>query len=305
MVKCATLGTSFFSTLGRSPVPASPKHRNSAEFRIRLYSTSSALDQDEESFEFEHRGKTRRLRIHDYADLYRIPGLYEALVYDKLECNSPTRIAELIDSVLIDWPHDPSDLRVLDLGAGNGIMAEKLRRIGVGHIIGLDLLPEAAMAAQRDRPNVYDDFVVADLTALPDNDRERLEEARLDCLVTVAALGFGDIPPEAFATAFNLISTQGWLAMTIKEGFLDPNVDDSGFARLVRQLIDEGIIEIQAHQRYCHRISIDGEQLFYLAVIARKMADIPNGGITQNHNRNGVVTTVRGTDPASLILSKS
>ena len=283
----------------------SSAHLDTPKFRIRFRSTTSALNQDEESFEFEHLGETRQLRIHDYADLYQVPGLYEALVYDKLECNSPTRIAELIDSVLIDWPHDPADLRVLDLGAGNGIMAEELRRIGVGHIIGLDLLPEAAMAAQRDRPGVYDDFVVADLTSLPDHDRERLEEARLDCLVTVATLGFGDIPPEAFATAFNLISTQGWLAMTIKERFLDPKVDDTGFARLIRRLIDEGIIEIQAHQRYCHRISIDGEQLFYLAVIARKMADIPNRSIDQNHKRNGVVTTVRRTDPASLILSKS
>ncbi len=176
-------------------MPASLDQVDAAEFHIRFHSTSSALDQDEESFEFEHRGKTRRLRIHDYADLYQVPGLYEALVYDKLECSSPTRIAELIDSILIDWPHDPSDLRVLDLGAGNGIMAEKLRRIGVGHIIGLDLLPEAALAARRDRPGVYDDYVVVDLTALPDHDRQRLEEARLDCLVTVAALGFGAFKP--------------------------------------------------------------------------------------------------------------
>ncbi len=241
------------------------------EIRIRFCSTSSAVDQDEESFEFEHQGQTHRLRIHDYADLYQVPGLHEALVYDKLECNSPTRIADLIDSVLIDWPHDPSDLRVLDLGAGNGIMAEKLRRISVGHIVGLDLLPEAEMAAQRDRPGVYDDYVVADLTALPDHARDHLEDARLNCLVTVAALGFGD----------------------------------SGFARLIRRLIDEGIIEIQAHQRYCHRISIEGEQLFYLAVIARKMADIPSHSINQNHKRNSVVTTIRRTNPASLILSKS
>lgn len=283
-------------------MPASLDQLDAAGFNIRFGPSSDDLSQDEESFEFEHQGDTLRLRIHDYTDIFGIPGLYEALVYDKLRCTSPTRLADLFSSTIADWPDRPSDLRVLDLGAGNGIVAEELRRIGVGHIIGLDLLPEAALAAQRDRPTVYDDYVVVDLTSLPDEKRQRLDEARLDCLVTAAALGFGDIPPEAFATAFNLIATEGWLAMTIKEDFLDPRGDDSGFARLLRSLIDEGIIEIQAHQRYCHRLSIDGEQLFYLAVIARKTADIPRSSQLP-HKGNDTITTCR-TDPASLLLSR-
>ena len=102
--------------------------------------------------------------------------------------------------------------------------------------------------------------------------------------MTAAALGFGDIPPGAFARAFNLIATKGWLAMTIKEDFLDPQGDDSGFARLLRSLIDKGIIEIQAHQRYCHRLSIDGQQLFYVAVVARKTADIPQREAPGSHH---------------------
>ena len=286
------------------PVLGSPDRLDAADFRIRFCPTSSDLDQDEESFEFQHRGETRRLRIHDYADIFRVPGLYEALVYDKLECNSPPRLADLLASVIADWPDTPSSLRVLDLGAGNGVMAEELRRIGVRHVVGLDLLREAALGARRDRPGVYDDYVVVDLTALPEEDERRLEAARLDCLVTAAALGFGDIPPEAFTAAFNLIATEGWLAMTIKEGFLDPHGDDSGFARLLRSLIDAGIIEIQAHHRYCHRLSIDGEQIFYLAVIARKTADIKPSSVASHHERNGVVT-VRRADPTSILLSRS
>lgn len=279
-------------------------HTDPTKFSILFDLQSSCPDQNEESFEFKHLGETRRLRIHDYADLFQVPGLYEAIVYEKLQCNSPTRVAELIDSVLRDWPHALSDLRVLDLGAGNGIMAEKLREIGVGHIIGLDLLPEAALAAKRDRPDAYDDYVVTDLTDLSNHDRQHIKDARLDFLVSVAALGFGDIPPEAFATAFNLIAPEGWLAMTIKEGFLDPNEDNSGFARLIRQLINDNIIEIQAHQRYCHRVSIEGEQLFYLAIVARKLADIPQQVMDQN-NCNGVVTKERKSDPATLIMRKS
>jgi predicted TPR repeat methyltransferase len=284
-------------------VSASPDQPDTAEFAIRFGNASNDLSQDEESFEFRHDGQIRQLRIHDYADIFGVPGLYEALVYDKLRCTSPTRLVDLLASTIADWPDRPEELRVLDLGAGNGIVAEELRRVGVGHVIGLDLLPEAALAARRDRPAVYDDYMVADLTALPAEQERRLQNAKLDCLVTAAALGFGDIPPEAFATAFNLIATEGWLAMTIKEEFLDSRGDDSGFAQLLRSLIDDGLIEIQAHQRYCHRLSIDGEQLFYLVVIARKTADIPCDG-QRPHEGNGVITTCR-TDPASFLLGRS
>lgn len=257
------------------PASVQSSARGSTGFRIRFCPAKTNLDQDEESFEFEHDGRRRRLRVHDYAEIYGVPGLYEALVYDTLQCNSPERLADLLERVLVDWPRDPSDLRVLDVGAGNGMMARELRRIGVDHIIGLDLLPEAAVAARRDRPGVYDNYIVGDLTALPDNAQRTLETAEFNCLVTVAALGFGDIPPEAFAAAFNLIAPGGWIAMTIKEDFLDPRGDGSGFARLLQSLIDDGFIEVQAHHRYCHRLSIEGEQLFYVALVARKTADVP------------------------------
>lgn len=244
-------------------------------FDIRFHTAADDLTQDRESFEFKYNGENRELRIHDYAELYRIPGLYEALVYDALKCASPPRLASLLADVVRDWPITAEELRVLDLGAGNGIVAEELRKVGVGHIVGLDLLPEAKMAAERDRPKAYDDFVVADLTSLSPDDETRLERARFNALVTAAALGFGDIPPTAFRTAFNYVCDGGWLAMTIKEDFIDPEGDDSGFARMLRHAIADDIIDIQAHLRYCHRLSIDGEQLFYVALIARKTSDIP------------------------------
>lgn len=282
--------------------------RRPDRFHIRFRHETEGLDQDEETFEFQDGEGTRRLRVHDYAEIFGVPGLYEALVYDRLECHSPERLSSLLQAVVGDWPEDPDDLRVLDLGAGNGIVAEALRHIGVGHVVGLDLLPEAAEAAERDRPQVYDDYVVADLTDLSDQDAERLAQARLDCLVTAAALGFGDIPPEAFATAYNLIAEEGWVAMTIKEDFLDPQGDDSGFARLLRWLIDTGAIEIQAHHRYCHRLSIDGEQLFYLAVVARKRRDIPMSDdgleLARARGTNGAARKHR-TRPSSLLLSRS
>src|SRR5436305_13260775 len=34
-------------------------------------------------------GPKRRIRFHDYPEIYEIPGLYERLFYDELRCDSP------------------------------------------------------------------------------------------------------------------------------------------------------------------------------------------------------------------------
>jgi SAM-dependent methyltransferase len=253
----------------------SPSAANNGQIVIRFPDGSGGLDQDQEWFEVQSEGRCRRLRIHDYAALYTEPGLYEMLVYDALQCKSPRRIVNLLKAVLEDRPAALPGLRVLDLGAGNGIVAERLRAAGVRSAVGLDLIPEAAAAALRDRPGVYDDYVVADLTDLGAADRERLRSRAFNCLVTVAALGFGDVPPEAFAEACNLIADGGWVAMTIKEDFLDPE-DRGGFGRLVRRMIAHRVVEVHAHHRYCHRVSIAGERLFYVALVARKLRPVPD-----------------------------
>ncbi len=252
-----------------------PSSKPTTDLNIEFPRGADRLDQDQEWFSFAHNGERRRLRLHDYAEIFSVPGLYEALIYEKLECDSPSRVADLLATVLVDWPRSPTDLRVLDLGAGNGIAGEALRSHEVSHIVGLDLLPEAAEAAQRDRPEIYADYLVANLCHLTKEEAVRLESHRFNCLVTVAALGFGDIPPTAFAEAFGFVCHNGWVAMTIKEDFLDASRDDSGFSRFIRSLLRCGILSVQAHHRFCHRRSLTGDQLFYVALVARKTAEIP------------------------------
>ena len=221
-------------------------------------------------------GETRRIRFHDYHEIYSIPGLYETLFYEMLECSSPGTVRALLEQELRDEDVDPSDLKVLDLGAGNGMVGEQLAAMGADSIVGIDLIEEAAAATERDRPGIYDDYVVADLTALTPEQRERLESHDFNALVTVAALGFGDIPPRAFAEAFNLVEDGGWVAFNIKENFLDDGADSTGFSRLIARLLERGIAEQRAEKRYRHRNSTSGNPLNYVALVVCKRGDIPD-----------------------------
>jgi SAM-dependent methyltransferase len=220
-------------------------------------------------------GESRRIRFHDYDEIYKIPGLYETLFYELLECSSPGTVRALLEKELRADGVDPTGLTVLDLGAGNGMVGEQLAAMGAGSIVGIDLIEEAATAAERDRPGTYDDYVVADLTELNDDERERLESHAFNALVTVAALGFGDIPPRAFAEAFNLVEDGGWVAFNIKANFLDDGADATGFSRLIARLLELGIAEERAEKTYRHRLSTSGNPLTYVALVVCKRGDIP------------------------------
>lgn len=233
------------------------------------------VNQDEEWCEIVVRGDKRRIRFHDYGHVFRIPGLYEELFYDRLECCSPSYLSHLLDSVAREHGEGLEVFRVLDVGAGNGMVGDELQALGVQSIVGIDIDPAAKEATRRDRPKVYDDYRVTDLTDLPETEEEELRRADANCLTTVAALGFGDIPPLAFAKALDLIATPGWLAFNLKEDFLREQ-DTSGFSRLIRRLNRDGFIQTLCYRRYKHRVSMTGEPLFYVAVIARKLKDLDN-----------------------------
>ncbi len=236
--------------------------------------SSDDLGQDEAFFYIVENDGKRRLRLHDYDSLYELPGLYEQVVYERLKCQSPAKVTEILHSALRQGQRHFSELRVLDLGAGNGKMGEELGRYGVARLIGVDIIDDARKATTRDRPGLYDAYYVCDVSRLSPEERETIESWSLDCLTTVAALGFGDIPVQAFVEAVNLIDEHGWVAFNIKETFLDRS-DTTGFSKLIRELIFSEYLDLYHLERYRHRLSLEGEPLYYFALAARKNGDVP------------------------------
>lgn len=234
-------------------------------------STDGGLDQDAEWCEVDTPEGRRRIRFHDYAEIYSVPGLYERLFYDELRCDSPRTVRELLERAMHDEDIDPASLVVLDLGSGNGMVGEQLAEAGAGTIVGIDILPEAAEAAERDRPGVYDDYRVVDLCESSPDAEAALTAAPFNCLTSVAALGFGDIPPLAFQRAVDAIADDGLVAFNIRDRFLE-ETDESGFSALIADMLQSGALEPVIEHRYDHRLSVSGEPLVYQAFVARKTA---------------------------------
>jgi len=242
-----------------------------------ISSETKQLDQDEVYFQLIEDAKQIKLRFHDYGELYKRKGLYEQLFYERLQCVSPQVVCSILSKVLSSDNLNINELRVLDLGAGNGMVGELLE---VARVVGVDISEEAFKACEKDRPNAYDAYYVADFCDLPSDISQELTDWRLDCLTCVAALGFGDIPTKAFSTAFNLIKNDGWVAFNVKDTFLLES-DKTGFSNLIKHLLVSDVLEVHHLERYRHRISMDGEPLFYYAIVGKKAFDISEETMVQ------------------------
>ena len=228
---------------------------------------------DSTFFLLDAEGHRRALRFHDYDQIYGIQGLYEQVFYDRLKCCSPSKLTEILNETIRQAQENFTELRVLDFGAGNGIMGEALKKHGVSRLVGVDIIPEARIAAERDRPDIYDAYYVADFCSLNEDDYEELNSWSLNCLTIASALGFEDIPTQAFMAAYNIIEPKGWIALNIKESFLKKS-DHTGFSRLMRELIFSEYLDLHHLERYRHRLSIEGKPLFYFVIVGRKNINI-------------------------------
>lgn len=246
---------------------------NPVNYKVLYPDDTCELDQNEEFFTLVTHENSQRLRIHDYDKLYQVPGLYEEVVYDHLKCDSPRMICSLLEQEINAAGNPDNELRVLDFGAGNGIAGECLaRKFDCNALVGLDIIPEARDAAHRDRPEVYNAYYVMDLSEPSEKELQVLGRWNFNILLTVAALGYGDIPTQGFINAFRLLEIGGWIAFNIKDRFMSDK-DDTGYHDTLKAMMGDGFEALKI-RHYCHRLSMSGDPLNYNAVIGRKKADI-------------------------------
>jgi SAM-dependent methyltransferase len=230
------------------------------------------LDTDETWVEFGPAGARRRIGFHDYGAMYSVPGLYERVFYEELGMDTVTEVVGLYGRALEQQRRDPRRERILDLGAGNGISGAAMRELGAGYVVGLDREPAAKQAAQRDRPGVYDDYEVLDLSALQPTDAERVRQHRITSLVAVAALGIGHIPPQVLQQAIELVEPGALVSFAVLVELMPGSGDErgqaTGYPDWIGGWFAEHTEELERHE-YVHRRRRDGTAEDAVAFVAK------------------------------------
>lgn len=234
----------------------------------------SFSDDGETWFEYAHNGGRRRLGFHDYAAIYAVPGLYERVFYDELGMRSAEVVVGEYAGVLEALGRDAAAERVLDVGAGNGIGGERIRDLGVEHLVGLDLEPQASVGAERDRPGVYDDYVVADLLAMDAEAFAELRAHRFSSVLALSAVGVGHLPAQSLVRVLSLLEPGGLFAFAVTPVLLPGTEDAEGLATGYPAVLDRllaGDREL-ARARYVHRRQVDGTPHHAVALVGRVAA---------------------------------
>lgn len=240
------------------------------DYSVELESVPGRIQSEEVLTVTYGDGRSERMRLHEYDRVYPIPGLYEEVVQRRLECASPATIVDAVVKAAEASGVDASSLRAFDLGAGNGVVAEKLAEHGVGTFVGLDNIAEARDAAERDRPGLYSEYLVGDLAEHP-RVAAVVDEHGLNCLVAVGALGMGHITAGSFDAAWRRFPAGSLLGVTVPEDLAAPGTSD--FGDYVESETAAGRLELLERRRFRHRLLMDGSEVFYVAMVGRRADD--------------------------------
>jgi hypothetical protein len=230
-----------------------------APVRARLATLQGDVDIGAERIVVYHDDGTREeVTLHDYRRVYALPGLYEQIVQEDLGCRSPAKVAQLLGDALDALGRDRGAARVIDIAAGNGVSGEALREAGIPVVLGTDIVPEARAAAERDRPDVYPEYLTLDLTALSADERAHLRDLRADALTCVSPVLAceGAVPPAALAAVAALLADDAIVVALHDPRHGEPDPITEAFWR--ERLGSQTEATRLHHERYLHRFRVTG-----------------------------------------------
>lgn len=221
--------------------------------------------------EFGPPGHRRRVGFHDYAAIYAEPGLYERMFYETLGMRSTAEVVRMYADEIVRAGRNPASERVVDFGAGNGLGGIDLRELGIGTLIGVDLEPMARVAAERDRPGVYDDYLVGDVGAWSEAELQALRDHEPTAVLALSAVGIGHISPQTLARALTVLGPGGLYGFAVTPTLLPGTTHEGGLAsgfpdylpRLQRET------DVLLERTYVHRIRTDGTEELATAFLGR------------------------------------
>jgi SAM-dependent methyltransferase len=229
------------------------------------------LSPDERWITYQHDGHRRRVGFHDYAAIYAVPGLYERVFVQELGMASTREVVAAYGRALAATGRDPAAERVLDLGAGNGRGGALLTELGVPYVVGTDLEPAAATAAERDHPGAYRAYEVGDLLDGPGALVDRLRPHGFTATLALSAIGVGHIPPKGLHRALGLLGPGGLFGFAVTPALLPESTDpagvETGYPEFLAGLLERSTV--LERLEYRHRVSADGTPHDAVAIVGR------------------------------------
>ncbi len=152
----------------------------------------------------------------------RIAQAYDAELVDGMGYRSPAAVSAVARRLL------PAEARILDAGAGTGLLGVALAEDGFTHLDALDLSP--GMLAEAERKHVYGNLRAGRL-----GDELEYDSGTYDAVVSAGVLTTGHAPAQALDELVRITRPGGHLIFTLRSDQLPP-----GFEGKIAELEDAG-----------------------------------------------------------------
>ena len=154
---------------------------------------------------------------------------YDADLVESLGYVGPVHVAEIAVTYC-----ENKAARILDVGCGTGLVAQRLSQLGYNQIDGLDFSSEMLEVARN--KGMYGSLINADLTK-----ELSIEKEAYDMLVSCGTFTHSHVGPEAFDELLRVTRTGGILCISINAGVYE----SCGFAKKLRVLEVSNKIRIE------------------------------------------------------------
>ena len=113
-------------------------------------------------------------------------------------------LAECLDDAIKQAFHDRQkhQIKIIDAGAGTGLMGVELDKLGYTNLHALDISPK--MLDEAKKKNVYENFICAPLN---DQRNPEIETGEFDALICVGVLVTGHVRSSAFVEMVRMVKT--------------------------------------------------------------------------------------------------
>ena len=225
-------------------LPVTDFNKLAMDYSIRPVHSSNINIQSEEKFSAVVEGVETVYSMHDYKTMYKVPNLYDAMIYGMLGCRTPVLLAEKFERLLDQHSHE-QELRVLEIGAGSGAFGQ-------------------ALLNNNRRLKIIDD-----LCNLSHESLSAIQAFNPNCVGVASATGWGNhIPVAGFEKAFELLCAGGWFIFHVKPN--DPDPECIALNQWIdKKISDEDIVNVQRGKIF-HRYGVGGNEIYYDYVIGKK-----------------------------------
>jgi predicted TPR repeat methyltransferase len=128
---------------------------------------------------------------------------------------------------------EDKNARILDAGAGTGLVGEILKNMGYKNMDALDF--SAEMLEEAGKKGVYDELLHVDLSEPLD-----MKDDSYDAVICVGTFTYGHVEPSALEELIRITRPGGYICFTVREGAYE----EHGYRRKMLRLETDGACEM-------------------------------------------------------------